>query len=354
MALFKKQLEKQVNVVGAQEVDALKIKKLTGWSAVKGFARSKKVRGFLWAIIRSVLLIGLCWLIIYPMFVQLTTSLKTAQDVYDQTVIFIPRNITLSNYVAMWNHLHIPTLFINSVLSSLVLGTLQMASCTLVAYGLARFKFKGNSLVFFMVIATLIIPVQLMADTMKMRYSNFNPLTMFSMRPECFNASSVESDIAGIKLVGGWPILIAMSATCVMFKNGLFIFLLRQYFRNQPKELEEAAYIDGAGTFRTFWQVMLPSALPLMVTVFLFAFVWQYNDNWYLSMLYPNADVLSQKISGAAQGYVQNVLKQPNNSALVEIYNGALLMMHVLPLVVLYVFCQRFFVESIERSGMVG
>lgn len=120
--------------------------------------------------------------------------------------------------------------------------------------------------------------------------------------------------------------------------------------------MEDAAYIDGASTFRTFWQIMLPSALPLMVTVFLFSFVWQYNDTWYLKALYPTAPVLSVSIGDAAQRYVFS-LKQTGgqtNNPLISIYNAAVMIMHIIPLIVLYVFCQRFFVQSIERSGMVG
>lgn len=128
------------------------------------------------------------------------------------------------------------TLLINSVISSLGLGILQMVSCTLVAYGLARFKFKGRGFIFALVIITLVIPVQLLADAMKMRYRNFDILTMFSM-----NSQYLYNEGAGLNLVGGWGAFIAMSATAVMYRNGLYIFLLRQYFKNQPKELEEAA-----------------------------------------------------------------------------------------------------------------
>lgn len=350
ISLKKQKAVKQVNQVGAAEVDQYRVEKLHGWAAVKAFFKSKKTRSFLWGIIRTVLLVGLCWLILYPLLVQFSASLKTAEDIYDPTVIFIPRHVTLANYTAMWKYIDYPTLFLGSVASSLGLGLLQMASCTLVAYGLARFKFKGNGMVFFLVIATLIVPIQLIADTMKLRFANFNPLTMFSIGPELFDTKSG----SGIKLTG-WPVMIIMSATCVMFKNGLFIFLLRQYFRGQPKELEEAAYIDGAGTFRTFWQIMMPSALPIMVTVFLFAFVWQYNDNTYLALIYPQAKVLSMKITTAASAYVNRLSNMTGgNNAVMDSYNGALVILHILPLLLLYICCQKFFVQSIERSGMVG
>ncbi|MBS6474642.1 MAG: carbohydrate ABC transporter permease [Clostridiales bacterium] len=349
--MAKKLKNKMVNKVGAEEVDALTIEKLRGWARVKAFLLSKRTRRFLWGIIRTVLLAGLCFLILYPLIIQLSTSLKSEEDLYDKTVIFIPRAANLNNYTIMWNYVKFPELFANSVLYSLLLSVLQMASCTLVAYGLARFKFKGNGIVFGLIIFTLVVPVQLITEAMKQRYMAFNPLTMFSMDGSVFSR-----DAAGINLTGGWAILFLMSATAVMFKNGLYIFLLRQYFRNQPKELEDAAYIDGASTFRTFWQIMLPSALPLMVTVFLFSFVWQYHDTWYLKALYPSAPVLSVSIGDAAQRYIFST--QPSggtqNNPLISIYNAAVMIMHIIPLIVLYVFCQRFFVQSIERSGMVG
>ena len=341
--------ERAVNLVGAEEIDSIKIEKAKGWARVKQLLKSKKLRKVVWAIVRTVLLTGLCFLVLYPILTLLITSLKTEQDMYDSTVIFIPRTLNFLNYIAMWNHMHAGTLLINSIVSSLGLGILQMVSCTLVAYGLARFKFKGRGLIFALVIITLVIPVQLLADSMKMRYRNFDILTMFSM-----NSRYLYNEGAGLNLIGGWGAFIAMSATAVMYRNGLYIFLLRQYFKNQPKELEEAAYIDGANTFRTFWQIMLPSALPLLITVFLFAFVFQYNDAWYLRMLYPSAEVMATRIGNAGYTYVTQVLNRQSDAAIQTIYDAVAVILHITPLIILYVFCQQFFTQSIERSGMVG
>lgn len=345
-----KKSEKAVNLVGAEEVNSLKIEKAKGWQRIKQILMSKRLRKIVWAVIRTVLLTGLCFLILYPLITQLITSLKTEQDMFDSTVIFIPRTLNVNNYIVMWNHMRAGTLLVNSLLSSLGLGLLQMVSCTFVAYGLARFKFKGRGLVFALVILTLVIPIQLLADAMKMRFKNFDVLTLFAM-----NSKYLYTEGAGLNLVGSWWIFIAMSATAVMYRNGLYIFLLRQYFKNQPKELEDASYIDGASTFRTFWQIMLPSALPLLITVFLFAFVFQYNDAWYLKMLYPSADVMANKISQAGYTYVTQILKKAGDDIAVKtIFDGVSLVLHVCPLIILYVFCQQFFVQSIERSGMVG
>ena len=318
--------EKAINLVGAEEIDSLKIEKAKGWERVKQFLKSKKLRKVVWAIVRTVLLTGLCFLVLYPILTLLIASLKSEQDMYDSTVIFIPRSMSFNNYIAMWNHMRAGTLLINSVISS-----------------------QGRGFIFALVIITLVIPVQLLADAMKMRYRNFDILTMFSM-----NSQYLYNEGAGLNLVGGWGAFIAMSATAVMYRNGLYIFLLRQYFKNQPKELEEAAYIDGANTFRTFWQIMLPSALPLLITVFLFAFVFQYNDAWYLKMLYPSAEVMATRIGQAGYTYVTQVLDRQNDAAIQTIYDAVAVILHITPLIILYVFCQQFFTQSIERSGMVG
>lgn len=341
--------ERAVNLVGAEEIDSIKIEKAKGLDRIKQILKSKRLRKVVWAIVRTVLLTGLCFLVLYPILTLLITSLKSEQDMYDSTVIFIPRSLEFLNFIAMWNHMGAGKLLVNSIISSLGLGILQMVSCTLVAYGLARFKFKGRGLIFALVIITLVIPVQLLADSMRLRYQNFNILTMFSV-----NSRYIYNTNQGLNLIGSWAVFIAMSATAVMYRNGLYIFLLRQYFKNQPKELEEAAYIDGANTFRTFWQIMLPSAMPLLITVFLFAFVFQYNDAWYLKMLYPSAEVMANRIGQAGYTYVTQVLDKQNDTAVQTIYDAVAVILHIIPLIILYVFCQQFFTQSIERSGMVG
>lgn len=338
---------KLTNEVGAEEVDNFVIPTLTPWQKFKRALFGKKTFDFIWAVIRSVLLIGIGYLIIYPMLITLITSFMPVEDVYDPTVILIPTAINFNSYIAMWEYAKIPQLYWSSFSSSLIFALLQMCSCMLVAYGLARFKFKGNNFIFLMCIFTLMIPIQMLTTSMYFRYKAFNPMFMFSFGEQL-------STVPNIDLTRGWTAIGLLSSTATMYRNGLFVFLLRQYFVNQPKELEEAAYIDGAGPFRTFIQVMLPSALPMLVTVFLFAFVWQYNDRYYIGMLNPNAEVMATRISGMGARYVTGVLKISGDSVRNSLYQSACTVMHVAPIVVLYCFCQRFFVQSIERSGMVG
>lgn len=140
-----------------------------------------------------------------------------------------------------------------------------------------------------------------------------------------------------------------LSVTANGFKNGLYIYILRQYFTNVPNVLEEAAYIDGCNIFKTFYKIMLPGAMPMLITVFLFSFVWQWNDYYYTVILAPNLPTLTMNIYGltstllgGAGSYWQEIVKAPQT------------LMMMVPLIILYIFTQRYFVESIEKSGIVG
>ena len=338
---------RQINEVGADEVDSYVPPTLTGWQKFKRVVFGKTMFNILLSLFRGILLIGICYLVVYPILITIITSVMSASDVYDPTVILIPRSINISNYSVMWKYADVPILYLNSFTSSLSFALVQMCSCMLVAYGLARFKFKGNSFIFLMCIFTLLIPIQMLTNSMYFRYKTFNPLFMFSFGEQLYRIPNVD-------LTRGWTGIGLLSATATMYRNGLFVFLLRQYFINQPKELEEAAYIDGAGTFRTFVQVMLPSAVPMLVTVFLFALVWQYNDKFYIGILNPSAKVMATQLIGMGSKYVNNVLKITGDGVLNSIYQSACTVMHIAPIIILYCFCQKFFVQSIERSGMVG
>ena len=144
-----------------------------------------------------------------------------------------------------------------------------------------------------------------------------------------------------------------MGMGAVGFKNGLYIYMLRQYYINVPAALEEAAYIDGCGAVKTFIRIMLPGAIPLLVTIFLFSFVWQWNDYFYTSALGPGLNILATKLNRvgfnitARDGDAWNVVQQ-------GIYDNVAIVLQMIPLIVLYIFTQNFFVESVERSGIVG
>jgi multiple sugar transport system permease protein len=156
----------------------------------------------------------------------------------------------------------------------------------------------------------------------------------------------------GLNLVNTyWPLII-LSLVGLAFKNGLYIFMLKQFFRGVPDELEESAYMDGSGVFRTFVQIILPLSIPMMITVFLFAFAWQWTDDFYTELFFTTTKtVLMPDIIGIPTTLETDYAGQSLYYAAIRNTCG---LMIIAPLVIMYLFCQKFLVQGIERSGIVG
>lgn len=258
-------------------------------------------------------------------------------DLWDNTVAWIPRFPTLRNYELAWTHMSYPTAFLNSIKLAVMVSLLQLVSCTLVAYGIARFRFRGSKFLFALAIITLVVPPELFIIPLYLNFRYFNPLGIFQQPLSLINSL--------------WPFAI-MAITATGPRNGLFIYILRQYFKGMPRDLEEAAYVDGASVFRTFYSIMLPAAVPAMVIVFLFSFVWQWNDYYFTQLFIPNYTSLPTMLDGMAR----SVLGQywDASPAEVSLLNNTGGLMLIAPVVLLYVCLQRYFVESVQRSGITG
>lgn len=317
---------------------------LKALDSIKHFRMPKKMNKFkvyeiTWVLLRAVIIFGLAFIVIYPLFFRFVTSIKSVADVADPSVLFIPKNPTFISYITIMNAIDFVRTFSYTVLFTLLNSLLQIASCILVAYGLARFKYWGNRIVFVCVILTLIIPPQIIILPLSLRFKYFDLMSLFKFT----------GGISGNDLTNTLLPFILLSITAVAFRNGLYIFLLRQYYKNLPHDLEEAAYIDGCGPLKTFYRIMLPGSLPMIITVFLFSFVWQWNDNLYSSQLAPDLPFLTNKLLG---------MHFLTLGTFADVYNATLatpkFFLLVTPLIFLYIFAQRFFTESIERSGTVG
>ena len=149
---------------------------------------------------------------------------------------------------------------------------------------------------------------------------------------------------------------VLMSLTCMGLKNGLFIYMMRQYFKNVPASLEEAAYVDGCGTMHTFVKIMLPDAIPTIASCFLFSFVWQWTDLFYsrnfLTSYRLYAVQMSTMVSRMGRYFSSDATQSvivPNGRQL-QLISIAVLFCCI-PLIILYCFTQRTFVESLAMTG---
>lgn len=291
------------------------------------------------ALLRLFLFGTLAFVVIYPILTQLSASFMSVSDVFNSSVQYIPKDFTLNNYIILWDKLELSKALPLTLQYTLLIALLQTASATLVGYGLARFKFKLNKPLFVMALVSLALPPTLFLIPLYKMFANFDVLNIFTL-------------VTGnsLNLLNSQWCMIILAITAAGYRCGLYIILMRQYFRGVPKELEEAAYIDGAGTLRTFWSVMLPNAKTMMITIGLFSFVWTWLDSDFAPTLLYDMPLISNKFD-----LIQSILfNEPNSDVLLSLYSDTAVVFTIVPLVILYLFTQKYFVQSVERSGLVG
>lgn len=317
------------------------------------------LKKLVWFLFRFILMLGISYVILFPFFSKIAGSFMGTEDFVDVTVRIIPKhfNVNMYKYIILENHYF--EAFINTTVLSLLCAALQTFICCLIAYGLAKFKFKGNKVIFILVLVTMIIPHKTISFALQQHFRYFD---LFNFRGLGFKGILTSLHLISAK--AGWDLLnspaplMILSATGLAFKNGLYIFMLMQFFRGVPDELEESAYVDGSGVMRTFFTIILPLSIPMMITVFLFAFSWQWTDEFYVRLFY-NADA-SERAMLMPDVYtsIPASLKMGDTYAAKSLYENAIRntagIMIIAPLVILYLFCQKYLVQGIERSGIVG
>ncbi len=372
----------------------------------------------LW-IFRMVLMIGISYIVIYPFLTKIAGSVMAPEDFVDVTVRLIPKHLSLDIYRGIITELGYFEALRNTFLLSLSCAIVQTLICSLIGYGFAKFKFRGRNLIFLLVMLTMIIPHQTLQLSMYMEFRFFDVLGIvrllkgggieffghniknigavaevtdefgrviteaqpgvlagffekLNVLPDAIRwgehvtasgiteySVNMELTQRGIDLTNTYFPMLLLSLGGLAFKNGLYIFLLRQFFRGIPDELEESAYMDGCGTFRTFVQIILPLSIPMMITVFLFSFCWQWTDNFYTPLLVKigstsNTKFLIDLIDATKISELTKAIKNTDQTLYTTAFRNTCGLLIIAPLVVLYAFCQNFLVQGIEHSGIAN
>ena len=314
----------------------------------RSYAAKAKAKKWAISIARGLLLFGLCFMIIQPMLTRLSTSLMEERDLYDSTIVLLPRNVTLDNFRIVFDLTTFPTSMLNTVWTALLVSVLQVISTTLVGYGFARYDFPLKKFWFACVVALIVIPPQTISTSLYTYFAQFDFLGIVKL----FNGGQP------INLRGSVLPYALMSATCMGLKNGLYIYMLRQYFRGIPKSLEEAAYVDGCNTFHTFVRIMLPDAVPTILSCFLFSFVWQWTDLFYTRNFLATSSrpIFSTELSTIVSRMSRYFSADASKPIIVPVGRQQQLisigvLICCIPLIILYCFTQKTFVQSIAMSG---
>lgn len=299
------------------------------------------VKKFLLAIIRAAIIIGVGYVILSPVIGLIVNSISSNKDAYNPMVFVLPEAPTWERYSLVLQRLdYFPTIG-RDLLYTLTLTVLQLLICSMVGYGFARFDFPLKKLLFGCVVIMIVIPTHTIMLPLYMTFKNFDP---FGLMTTLTGAPGLMGTVI--------PMYLMTLLGCGV-RSGIYIYIFNQFFRGLPKEIEEAALVDGAGVWYTYFRIMLMNAMPSVITVTVFSIVWQFNDMFYAKLFLINEDVvISKKISGlqamiANQDKILDVTIQ-------ELYLDAGVILVVLPVILIYCLLQRYFIEGVERSGIVG
>lgn len=270
-------------------------------------------------ILTYVLVVGLAILYAFPFYWMVVISFKHVSELDTIPPTLIPLHPTLQNYSdsLLQPGRYFPTFFKNTAIM-VVLGVVgRLVSNTLVAYGFARIPFKGRSALFVLVLATMMVPESVLLIPQYLLFKTF-----------------------------GWLDSLLPLVVPRFFGSAFYIFLLRQFFMTIPRELDEAAIIDGANHFQIFWWIMLPLSGPILITVFALSFVELWND-FFGPLIYLNSN--SKMVVAVAL----RLFAIPGAQLPIHLLMAASVV-SVLPVIIVFLICQRYFIRGIALTGLKG
>lgn len=288
----------------------------------------KKSKNLMLTILQIILIVGISYVILSPVIGIVTQSFFSDSDSANPMVFTIPMQPTLERYEGAFTELDYLSTLGSTLIYTIVNTLMQIFICSMVGYGFARFDFPGKKILFGCVVLMIVIPSH---TIMLPQYMTFKSMDL---------------------MVSTAPMYI-LSLCGVGLRSGLFIYIFNQFFRGLPKEIEEAAFVDGAGTAYTYFFIMLVNAMPAVITVTVFSLVWQYNDMFYAKLFQiPNSALLARQLTGLQNNIAANL--KIMNVRIQKLYVNAGVVLTMLPILLIYLVLQKRFVEGVERSGIVG
>lgn len=306
-----------------------KVKKIKKKILGKNFSDGILAKLFVYTI-----LIVMSFAFLYPFAYMILKSIQSPDDVLNPAIDLLPSAFYVGNWVKAFSVLDFFKSFGSSVLYAGVPTLLQVASCAVVGYGLAKFKFPGKKLVFAFVILTFLIPPQILMIPTYIMYSKMHLL--------------------GNILTFALPAALGQG-----LKSTIFIMLFFQFFNMLPRELDEAAEIDGASKLGIFFRVAIPLSVPMFIVGFIFSFVWYWNETYLTTLYMPEVKTLPMQLESFASLFNQWQSSDAGAGASgKEGINDAIYMagtiISISPLLLFYFVLQRWFVEGIDKAGLTG
>ena len=298
----------------------------------------KNFRSITVKILTFILLCGLSYVILYPFLFKILAAFMSKSDLSNNLVTLIPMNWTFGNFRYVLKETEFFTALKNTFLYAILDASLATASAALVGYGIAKFKFRGVNVLTAILVVVMLMPLQTLSIPIYLNFYSWNPFGIFSVL-----------GLSGVNVLGTPLPTVIMAATSFGFRAGIFVILMRQYYIGVPNEILEAAFVDGAGPYRTFASIVLPNARSMLVVIFSLSFAWQWTDTFYSDLLYGDKLMLP-----TLSAFLQNVEQSDKEYYLQFVRANTFTILAILPLIILYCILQKQIIQGIERSGLVG
>ena len=302
----------------------------------------KKALNTLIGLFRWFFLISVGYIIIFQLIYIITYAFRPSAQINDPSVVWLSDSLTMQHIKDAFQVMDYSKSFFTTLSIQVLSGLLEVFTCAIAAYGFSRYDFFGKNFFFVMVMLTIIIPTQMLTVPMYLNYARF----------DIYGVLGLFEKITGIYakpnlLDTGWVFYLP-SLFGAGYRSGLFIFIYRQFFKGLPKELEEAAAIDGAGPLTTFLRIVIPSSSVVILTVTIFSVVWHWNEYYNSVLFFDENFPLSVKLS------MINVVGLGGGITNDRGFTMAGCLIFMLPVLIMYAFLQNKFVKSIDRVGIVG
>lgn len=294
---------------------------------------------------RIVMLSAIGYLVIFPLIYIISNSLKTPEAFKNPLVVWLTTSVSFNSYKLAFQALDYSKSIVSTVVYEIVSAILEVASCAVAAYGLSRFEFKGKKIFMAFLLLMIIVPEQMIVLPNTVSYSDFSFFGITTVVNKIFG-TNIRLNILDTVLPFWMPSIFGVG-----LKSGILIYIYMQFFKGLPKELEEAAWIDGAGPYKTFLSIALPSSSVVIFTVLVFSVIWHWNDYSYAVMYVNENFTTAVKLSDIVttlqgMGYYNS-----------DVANGIILaacFIFIFPVLLLYIMVQNKFIKSIDRVGITG
>ncbi|MBQ8281151.1 MAG: carbohydrate ABC transporter permease [Lachnospiraceae bacterium] len=302
----------------------------------------KSVKNVIMMIFRVIVLIGISYVILSPLIEIVSNAFFSDSDATDPMVFVIPKAPTLVKFTSVISVMKYWKILGFTMLNDILLMALQVLVCSMVGYGFARFNFPLKKVLFALVVVMIVIPMHAIMLPIYIVFRDFDIFGIIGM---------INGTGEGINMMKSVTPLYLMTVLGCGLNSGIYIYIFNQFFRGLPKEIEEAAFVDGAGAYYTYFRIMLVNAMPSVITVAVFSLVWQYNDYFY-TKLFQISNWMSMKIATVYQQVA--MVYELESPTIIQLYLNAGIVLDLLPVLLIYIFLQKYFVEGVERSGIVG